>query len=51
MGVFVRKTLFLFVLRKSSDIFSSWFVMFANSQDLIELFSLLKHDADQTEEQ
>lgn len=25
--------------------------MFANSQDLIELFSLLKHDADQTEEQ
>ncbi|NDG62875.1 MAG: hypothetical protein EBY29_05325, partial [Planctomycetes bacterium] len=25
--------------------------MFANSQDLIELFILLKHDADQTEEQ
>jgi len=24
--------------------------VFANSQDLIELFSLLKHDADQTEE-
>lgn len=28
-----------------------WFVVFANSQDLIQLFSLLKHDADQTEEQ
>jgi len=48
---FFEKTLFLFVLRKSSGIFQLWFVVFANSQDLIELFSLLKHDADQTEEQ
>ena len=49
--IFFEKTLFLFVLRKSSGIFQLWFVVFANSQDLIELFSLLKHDADQTEEQ
>lgn len=51
LGVFLRKTSFLFVFRNSGDIFHLRFVLFANSQDLIELFSLLKHDADQTEEQ
>lgn len=43
--------MFLFVICKLSDTFNSWFVVFTNLQDLIELFSLLKHDADQTEEQ
>ena len=51
LGIFSQKTMFLFVSCKLSDTLKMWFVVFANSQDLIELFSLLKHDADQTEEQ
>ncbi len=50
MGVFVRKTLFYLYLA-NLELYCIKFVVFANSQDLIELFSLLKHDADQTEEQ
>lgn len=48
---FFQKTMFLFVICKLSDTFNSWFVVFTNLQDFIEVFSLLKHDADQTAEQ
>jgi hypothetical protein len=43
--------MFLFVICKLSDTFNLWFVVFTNLQDFIEVFSLLKHDADQTAEQ
>ena len=47
---FLKKTLF-YLYFANLELYLTDFVLFANSQDFIELFSLLKHDADQTEKQ
>jgi hypothetical protein len=51
LGVFFEKNIVFICTSQILSYIENRFAVFANLQDLIELFSLLKHDADQTEEQ